>query len=658
MHSSIGRHNRAGVGLIAVTWTCVFLAACGGDGDSSPQGSQGGGPAPPGVTLRLLAGSAGGSGDIDGTGTAARFNHPYGIAADGAGNLYVTDGSAGGPIRKITPAGIVTTFAGKTSAGSADGTGVEASFSHPTGIRINSAGILFVADTDNSTIREVTSDGVVTTLAGTAGAFGSADGMGAAASFFAPAAVAVDSSGFVYVADTENNEIRKISPQSAVTTLIGSKAGLYGPSGIAVNASGTVYVSNTYDQAIEQITPAGVMTTLTNALYGSCADPGGLIANAAGTIYVAANAAIEEVAPGGAVTTVAGVCQSVGADTAAGLYGARDVAVDATGTMYVTDQFNNRVVKITSAGSMTTVAGAASASGNVDGAGAAALFNSPSAVAADASGNIYVADYRNSAIRMVTPQSVVTTLGVQLAGSPAGIAIGSDNSVYITLLQEVDKISPQGVLTKFAGDVTGSADGTGGAARFNAPSGVALNGAGVLYVADTGNCTLRAITPAAVVTTLAGLAGQCGASVDGFGSAARFQGLTSIAVDSAGNIYVSDTSAHVAQGTNLQVLIRKVTPQGTVTTIVPNGTLGFSIGDGALSCDGAGNLYIADSNNHEIRKVTPEGAISTAVGSIDPYGLAFAPQPATLSSPTALTVLSTGQLVIVDGNALVQTEGL
>ena len=108
----------------------------------------------------------------------------------------------------------------------------------------------------------------------------------------------------------------------------------------------------------------------------------------------------------------------------------------------------------------------------------------------------------------------------------------------------------------------------------------------------------------------------------------------------------------------MQVLIRKVTPQGTVTTIVPNGTIGDIIGDGALSCDGAGNLYVADSIHHEIRKVTPQGAISTAVGSVTPYGLAFAPQPATLSSPTALTVLSTGQIVIVDGYALVQTEGL
>lgn len=468
----------------------------------------------------------------------------------------------------------------------------------------------------------------------------------------------MDGSGFVYVADTNNNEIRKITPQGVVTTLIGPKAGLYGPSGIAVNAAGTVYVSNTYGGAIQQITPAGVMTTLTSSFGSSCAEPWGLIVSAAATIYVADNAAIQEVAPGGAVTTVAGVCQPVGPDVAAGFFGATDIAMDATGTMYVTDRFNNRIVKVTSAGVMTTFAGAASANGNADGTGAAALFNYPSAVVADASGNVYVADYGNSAIRMVTPQGVVTTLGVQLAGKPSGIAIGGDNSLYITLLQEVDKISPQGVLTKFAGGAAGSADGTAGAAQFNAPAGAAINSAGVLYVADSGNCTVRAITPAGVVTTLAGMAGQCIASVDGSGSAARFQGPYSIAVDAVGNIFVSDVTQYVAQGSTMQVLIRKVTPQGTVTTIVPNGTISVITGGGALSCDGAGNLYVADSNHHEIRKVTPQGAISTAVGSVTPYGLAFAPQPATLSSPTALTVLTTGQIVIVDGYALVQTEGL
>ncbi|MBS0377975.1 MAG: hypothetical protein JSS29_05760 [Proteobacteria bacterium] len=607
--------------------------------------------------MKFLAGSAGGYGDVDGTGTSARFNGPVGIVADGAGNLYVTDGSPGGPIRKITAAGVVTTFAGSISQGSADGSGKDAGFSDPKGIRIDSAGNLYVADTGNSTIRKVTPDAVVTTLAGSAGGWGSQDGTGPAATFFEPYALAVDSSGFVYVADSNNNEVRKISPQGVVTTLVPAKTGLYGPSGIAVNAAGTVYVSNTYGGNIQQVTPAGVMTTLTSSLFSTCAEPWGLIVNTAGTLFVADSTAILQVSPGGAVTPISGACQPVGSDFAASFFGAADIAMDSTGTMYVTDQFNNRIDKVTPAGVVTTFAGAASANGNADGTGAAALFNSPSAVAADAAGDVYVADTNNSSIRKVTPDGIVTTLNVSLAGKPTGITLGSDNSLYVTLLEEVDKISPQGALTKLAGGVAGSTDGTGGAARFNAPSGIAINGAGVVYVADLGNCTVRAMTPAGVVTTLAGSAGECSASVDGTGSAARFQGPTDVAVDSAGNVYVSDVTQAVAQGGSQQVLIRKVTPQGTVTTIVPNGSLGF-LGDGALACDAAGNLYIADALKHEVNKVTPQGALSTAVGSVTPFGLAFAPAPATLSWPTAVAVLSTGQLVIVDGNALVQTEGL
>ena len=249
--------------------------------------------------------------------------------------------------------------------------------------------------------------------------------------------------------------------------------------------------------------------------------------------------------------------------------------------MYVTDRFNNRIVKVTPAGVMTTFAGAASANGNADGSGAAARFDHPSALVADASGDVYVADRGNSEIRKVTPQGVVTTLGVQLAGEPSGIALGSDGSLYTTVLQEVDKITPQGVLLNFAGGTAGSADGTAGAAQFNGPAGVAINSAGVLYVADSGNCTVRAITPAGVVTTLAGMAGQCSASVDGSGSAARFQGPYSIAIDSNGNIFVSDVGQNVAQDSTVQSLIRKVTPQGTVTTIVPDGTIGVISGDGS-----------------------------------------------------------------------------
>src|ERR1035437_967890 len=153
-----------------------------------------------------------GGGDADGPGSLARFRYPYGAAVDSAGNVYVAD-YGNSTIRKMTPGGVVTTLAGlATSPGSADGTGSAARFYQPAGVAVDSAGNLYVADYGNSTIRKVTPGGVVTTLAGLAGSPGSADGTGSAARFYKPYGVAVDSAGNVYVPEYGNHTIRKVSP--------------------------------------------------------------------------------------------------------------------------------------------------------------------------------------------------------------------------------------------------------------------------------------------------------------------------------------------------------------------------------------------------------------------------------------------------------------
>jgi sugar lactone lactonase YvrE len=227
-----------------------------------------------GGTITILAGSPGASGSADGTGSAARFNVPQGIAVDGSGNVYVGD-SGNGTVRKITSAGVVTTLAGTPGAtGSADGTGGAASFDLPCGLAVDASGNVYVADAANQTIRKITPAGVVTTLAGTPGVTGSADGTGGAASFDDPFFVAVDASGSVYVADNANCTIRKVTASGAVTTLAGSPGakglvdGTGGtarfnyPIGIAVDAAGNVYVSEQANQTIRRISSAGVVTTL------------------------------------------------------------------------------------------------------------------------------------------------------------------------------------------------------------------------------------------------------------------------------------------------------------------------------------------------------------------------------------------------------------
>jgi sugar lactone lactonase YvrE len=314
--------------------------------------------------LSLLAGNIGGNGNLDGAGADARFNTPQGVAADSAGNLYVAD-QANNLIRKITPAGIVTTLAGTTGVnGSTNAIGTAASFSTPFGIASDSAGTVYVADLANQLIRKITPLGVVTTLAGTVGVNGSTNGQGTAASFGFPTGVAVDSAGTVYVADQGNELIRKITQLGAVTTLAGT-AGVTG----STNAIGTAASFNA---------PIGI-------------------------------------------------------------------AVDSAGNnVYVADQANHLIRKITAGGLVTTLAGSTGVIGSTNATGTAATFNSPSGVAIDSAGNVYVADQNNNLIRKITLLGAVTTVvgtvpqfGVRLGPlpgslySPQGVAVAG-GVLYVT----------------------------------------------------------------------------------------------------------------------------------------------------------------------------------------------------------------------------------
>jgi sugar lactone lactonase YvrE len=309
----------------------------------------------PGV-ITTLAGTAGAVGSTDGAGAAASFKYPASVATDGAGNVYVAD-TDNGTIRKITPAGVVTTLAGAAgNVGSEDGTGSAASFSSPRGVAVDRAGNVYVADTLNHTIRKITPGGVVSTLAGTAGSVGSADGKGAAASFKYPASVATDGAGNVYVADTDNGTIRKITPAGVVTTLagtagnvgsadgMGATASFSSPRGVAIDTAGNVYVADTSSHAIRKITPGGVVSTL--AAGAALNQPSSVAIDAAGDVYVSDNYdnTVRRIAPGGDVSTLAG-------PLVAGLKSPGGVATDSGGNVYVADTSNNTIRKIVPAAS-------------------------------------------------------------------------------------------------------------------------------------------------------------------------------------------------------------------------------------------------------------------------------------------------------------------
>ena len=227
--------------------------------------------------VETIAGLAGISGSANGTNDAARFNVPEGLAVDSAGNIYVADNN-NCMIRKITLLGsnwVVSTIAGAARiAGNGDGTGTNALFAYPEGLAVDSAGNIYVADTGNNTVRRVTSLGVVWTLAGRSVSAGSADGPGIAAQFNQPAAIAQDAAGNLYVTDAGNCTIRQINPSGQVNTLagmagnpgssdgVGSYALFAFPEGLAVDCAGNIYVADTGNETIRKITPAGLVSTI------------------------------------------------------------------------------------------------------------------------------------------------------------------------------------------------------------------------------------------------------------------------------------------------------------------------------------------------------------------------------------------------------------
>jgi len=601
----------------------------------------------PAGVVTTLAGSAENPGSVDGTGTAAQFNRPAGLAVDGSGNVYVVD-QGNETIRKITPAGVVTTLAGVVgNQGSDDGSGATARFFLPAGVAVDRAGTVYVADNGNATIRKITPTGVVTTLAGSAGAYGSDDGTGSAARFESPNDVSVDRTGNLYVANWGNNTIRKITPAGVVTTLAGHAyfAGGYqdgtgdaawfdGPAGVAADGAGTVYVADWGNNAIRKITPAGVVTTLAgSALNYSGSDDGAggaarfngptrVAVDGAGTVYVAdrGNHTIRKITPAGLVTTL--TVSLAGPGAPARFESPTGVAVDGAGTIYVADTC---IRKITPAGVGTALA-SPWRSGS-----AREYLSYPQAVAVAATGNLYLADsdvnwgaFFGGYIRKITPAGEITTLAgdygyyhdingrVDTATffSPAGVAVDGAGTVYVadSRNNSISKITGAGVIV-LAGTGThysdrfvhGSTDGTGGEARFDDPHGVAVDGAGTLYVADTGNHTIRKITPAGNVTTFAGKAGQSG-SADGTGSDARFDSPAGVAVDAIGNVFVADTGNST---------IRRITPAGVVSTLAGTaGSQGSNDATGsaalfdhpsAVTVDASGKLYIADTDNNTVR---------------------------------------------------------
>ena len=523
-------------------------------------------------TFTHLAGSTGGAGSEDGTSSSARFRRPSAVAADAAGNFYVIE-TLNHTVRKISAAGDVTTVAGLAGVtGSSNGTGSAARFNWPEGIAVDAAGVIYVADTLNHTIRKITTDRQVSTLAGSAGLTGSTNGTGSAARFDTPTALAIGPDGNIYVADLWNG-IRKVTPAGVVTTFT---TAVSKPAGLAFDTGGDLYVAErTGTSTIKRVTAAAAVSTVPGTTVA--AEYAG-VAVANGTIFVTLDDEIDLVNNG--LFTHAGTSQKGSADgtgTNARLWAPAQMTVDNAGSLIVADTRNNTIRRCTTAGVVTTIAGQAAAFGAVDATGSAARFRNPNAVALDSGGNLIVSDQENCTIRKVTTAGVVTTI--------AGLA----------------------------GDCS-FVDGSAGIARFAGPKGVAVDASDNIYVTD--DYTVRKIS-GGQVSTFAGSEGAFG-SGDGNGTAASFYNPWGLAFDTSGNLFVTDNGA---------CTLRRIAPNGDVLTIAGSplmctgddgtGSNGRFAGPEGLAVDSSGNVYVADSDTSRIRKVTSGAVVTTFAGSTD-----------------------------------------
>jgi uncharacterized protein (TIGR03437 family) len=526
-----------------------------------------------------------------------------------------------------------------------------------SGLAVDSAGNLFIAEFHNQRIREV-SAGVISTVAGngTQG-FSGDNGPATSAQFFGPSAVAVDSADNLYIADNLNQRIRKVS-NGVIATVAGNGAQWFGgdggpatsaefwyPSGVAVDSAGNLYIADTFNHRIRKISN-GVITTAAGggpslgdngpATSAQVLNPGGVAVDSAGNLYIADSGhnRIRRVS-NGVITTVAGIgtcCFSGdnGPPASAQVYGPKGVAVDSAGSLYIADSLNNRIRKVSN-GVTTTVAGNGTQGFSGDnGPATSAQLNSPAGVAVDSAGNLYIADTWNNLIRKVSGGVITTLAGSGASGfsgdngpatraqlaNPVGVAVDSDGDLYLAdnWNHRVRKVS-NGVITTVAGNAVIGFSGDNGpaaSAQLVDPKGVAVDSAGNLYIADGVGSRIRKVS-SGVISTVAGN-GTYGLGGDhGPAASAQLWDPTGVVVDSAGNLYIADT------GNNC---VRKVS-NGVISTVAGNGTPGFSGDNGpatsaqlatpeGVAVDSAGNVYIADSYNDRIRLLTPAAGTSQA----------------------------------------------
>jgi len=612
-------------------------------------------------TLTIVAGNGtfGYSGD-GGPATSAALNRPEGVALDAAGNIYIAD-TDNSVIRVVNPgtqavtiagitiaAGTIQTVAGNGTAGyNGDGSSaVSAQLNDPFGVCVDAQGNIFIADTDNSIIREVAATGIIQTVAGTPGSTGySGDGAAATSALLElPQGVFVDAAGNIYIADTFNSVIRVVNPGSQPVTV----AGVAIPAGDIQTVAGVEYDSSLGN-------PCSFTGDNGPAASAYLCQPDGVFVDASSNIFIAdtGNYAIREVLPAGTISTVAGTLGTPGyagdgsAATSAQLNFPTAIAVDAAGNIFIADT-DNFVIREVAGGNISTIAGNNTLAYSGNGAPAAnAALNIPSGVFVDASGNVFIADTENSVIReLVAATGVLQTV--------AGTGVVCPDST------------------------TACGDGAlATSAQLNSPYGVFVDASGNIFIADTAGSKVReVIASSGVIQTVAGTGVSCSTFSTcgdlGLAASAQLNNPYAVVVDASGNIYIADTDDSAIRVVNPGAAAATVAgvaiPAGSIATIAGTGTAcadsSSACGDGGpatssqlnspagLSLDSAGDVFIADTFNHAVREVTASsGAIQTVVGILGQRGYSGDNGPSTsslLDTPYGVFLDSFGNIFVAD----------
>ena len=592
--------------------------------------------------VTTVAGS-GVAGTVDAVGTAAQLNTPVGLVFDSLGNLFFSEHGASQRIRMMAPNGTVTTIAGGAS-GYVDGTGTAARFNNPTGMAFDSAGNLYIADRDNHRIRMITAatvrttnGGVVSTLAGN-GSAAFFNGTGTSASFSSPYGLCIDTNNNLYIGDVWNHRIRMITPAGVVTTIagngtaasvdgVGLNAQFNQPCGLAIDPTGQFLCvgGGTSASTIRRITIGSIIGWGIATYLGNIVSP---VVDTNGCTYMVTKAQgnghyIYKTTPGGFTYQIAG-WNSTGtpvytnASTYANLTCYKkisSIAVTASGDIYVAETDNHciRVLRpILAAYAIWTYVG------NRTVFPSPVNLVSPRNVTIDPDYNLYVIDGGNSCIRKISANGSTSTLLTGL--NSFGITYDKTRRLlFVTELSNhcVSSIDPTtGIKTVIAGlsGTLGNTDGTGTAARFKSPAGIAVDTQGNLYVVDQGNNTIRRLTQSGstwTTTTIVGSAAVTNVNLDGVGTAARLWNPYQIAVATNGDLYVACDSGDYTAA-SISRCIKKITSGSWVVSTYftfsgsMTGNASNDLRASGLTVDSSNNLFVSaiGSNGHYVYRIT------------------------------------------------------